>query len=336
MDAVFSQLPGSPPVVYFDTRERLPSFAWSAVLQSARWGPTYLVKPRGREDVETTNLTLIDPGSLRGLREQIQAFRSNYVHLSTAPVAYERACFERFIALNALCDQLDLPSIWHVDTDVVVSQAIFAQETSSALSHLDLVAWGVPHGAFSFGEPMSLGFSFVTKEVLQAFTNFVVDKFYVDYLGDCEKFYRNRLSAGMTGGVCDMTAWGVLSTTHAKWRVLDTRTSRLAGRALINTLYSFSRQSDIPPAVQIEGTGRYSLRLNGGDFLLVRGERNIPLLGVHFAGADKALIPTVKPTWSLPIGGPRHLSNRGHYRLRRKIGSLAGRRASMKPQLTDR
>jgi hypothetical protein len=313
----------APPAVFYDSRSDLPAYAWKAVLSTARVGPVVLVKPVGTRDQHHPNLEQVSPDSLPGLSEDLSEFETAYQHWSSSPPEYEKACFERFIAANRLCQHRGLGHVWHLDTDAVAGKSMFSNEVVDLVTTYDLVAGGIPQPDTPFGFPTFTGLACIKSDVLQRFSLYVRQRFFGESEREGKQYLQQRLAMGLTGGVCDMTAWATFLQQDSSIKVLDTSQFLVAGSVALNSLYGFTGDNhDMPPPLTRSQNRRPVLAYRDGSFSLELETSQIDVFGVHFSGADKQLILGLSDGWTLRLGGNRHVSVRSRFRIKRKVKSL--------------
>lgn len=308
-------VPVSVPVAYYDSRPKLPGWAWRAIRRSCSHGATVLFKPQDQGDPALENLTIIDPRTLDRANQDVRAFRSIYRHRSSAPEAYEMACFERFLVLSAFMASADLSHVWHLDTDA------FAAKEVRRLGPV-LVAGGVDavvSGASTFqklGDAVSAGNSFLSRRAVESFSELLLERFYADLDGQLLDWWLERQQVGLSGGVCDMTAWGICLDEHPDWKVIDSNTCLVHGAVFINSSYVAASQWQ---AITSQAGVAVSLRPKGGEIEIHGGTQTARVAIAHFAGADKWLIYRMALRMPVRMDGIQQMLLRFAYRIKRRL-----------------
>lgn len=308
------------PLVFVDNRPGLPREAVATIKLGAVRNDTWLIKPSdARCDARIgPNVNIVDPRDLR-IDKPLRAFRDRYVHLSTNSVRYERGCFERFIMLHGLMRVSGLTQAWHFDTDAWAATNLSL--VASGLSDCDVVAH--IQGSLDERQPsVSVSQAWISVSVLSQFVDFIITDLYSSRLiRQLEDWYSHRVSSGLTGGVSDMAAWGLFLSQRRDLRVLNSYSSLVDGFLLVDTLYTaITRQLQ---AVGMEpSSGRVAIRSGSHPPTMDVNGFLTPIAGVHFSGADKALIFDAIRRSDIRVESTRHKLGRLEYRLRRRLLSF--------------
>lgn len=309
------------PLVFYDSRNRIEGWAHRVLELAARSGEVWLMGPQalrlslGRETLRSINFVELE--QLEGYKQDSAEFKSAYRHMSTAPYDYEFACFDRFIALNRLMESMSWESSWHIDTDAVVASPLPAFDDVDAIT----LAWNTDERTGDL-PAASAGNALLTGQAVRCFVEFIISEMYVgENLEYLWHRYAERMSENLFGGVCDMTAWGMLRHRNQLGDVINLSNTLIRGSVWINSTYSV--QSQVKQMQWDPGIKDRQIVLDPKDRSLKSESHSLPLLGVHFAGADKLLIHDWHNEKKITIGGPRHYILRSAYRVRRKSISIA-------------
>ena len=303
------------PVVFVDSRPRISRAATTTILSSATSNETWLIKPRSNpeDDVFQGRVELIDPRDLPGAERLQHRFRAVYRHYSTNPVAYERACFERFLLTHLWSDRFSYGDFWHFDTDALAAMPLadlVAEERRFQLS------CGLPTGLQGKMPSATVSQSFQTSDVASRFVDFMMSRFFSDPHLNLEGWFLERTRDGLGGGVSDMTAWGQFIVSNPDITVFDSFSSTLRGRILVDTTYQLRQQLD---AMNLDWSeGRLYLRSRNGRLSVMRGESILGIAAIHMAGADKGLIFPLSNGKSVRYMGLQHQLRRAKFRALRR------------------
>jgi hypothetical protein len=307
-------LPVAVPVVMYDSRSELPHWAWRVVRLTASHGTTILLKPPGHRDATHPNLEIIDPRDVPGASDRLTQFRKAYVHMSTAPIQFERACFERFLVLAAYMEGATLNHVWHMDTDAVAHASARTIGLNLAKAGFDAVSAGSLE-CWDTGGSISAGNAFLSQRAVEAFSDFVCGRMFGEYGTSLRRWFLGLKDRGGSGGVCDMTAWGICLREDRTLKTLDTNWTLVDDHMVINSLYRLPMQWH-----QITGSSAGTLRVDG------RGTRvwdtssglSIPIAAIHLSGADKWLGHILDTPVSVRTDGAAHKAMRMAYRMSRR------------------
>ncbi len=314
----------APAIVYVDTRANLPGWAYRIINGAEKTFPgrVLVVVPRA-EHVERhlTDARVLSFPELSGLDQVLSDFRQRYVHLSTAPETYERSCFERFLVLHALMDELGLGCVWHLDIDALPLKDLMQIELSPLIRDPNFWALlsydAIP---MTTGPSVSAGNSLLTASAVRDFTALISGEFFGALLPELRKFFSMRVEQGLPGGVCDMTAWGVVALRRNGNGMVNSNSELPAGVLIPNSLYGLQSQLDRAGLVRNAAEIRLTISGSSGAVRL-SGVGEIPLGLVHFSGADKEVSRWLMSGRPLTLNGWVHQLMRGGYRLKRRVTS---------------
>jgi hypothetical protein len=321
---VAAEVAGVSPIVYVDTRSKLPKWAVKIIRRAAQTFPDSVIVavPNGEhlsgQIPEARVMSYRDLGSVNA---QLEDFGSRYVHLSTAPETYERACFERFLILSAIMNDLRLDRVWHLDTDALPLRALVDIERSSAIQDPEfwaLVSYrSIPS---SLGDAVSAGNALLTRTAVEEFVDLVQNRFYAEDMVELAAFFSARLIQGLTGGVCDMTAWGSLAQMRAGRGMVNSNVREVGGALNINSLYQLRDQLERSGFATDEGS--VWLRSSQGNTRVCVGTTSLPAGIIHFSGADKEVSRLILAGHDLKVDGYLHKGLRFSFRVMRRASSL--------------
>ena len=315
----------APIAVFYDTRESLPGFANAAITAASQVADTYVIKPRGRQPDKLGGATVVDLRDLPLGLEDVRAFRSQYLHLSTAPYEYEAASLERFLAVRSLCRVLGLAGVWHLDTDVLAGEHLRQANEEVERAGVSVVFSGEEAVEYKYGNPASLGNGYVALEVLDTYRTLLLDEFYGPLKSTNHAYFEQLASAGQMGGVCDMTAWGYLLSREPHLRRRNTNQSLIGGSMIINSLYALKQTLSAEAfsgAVNLSSPNRVCVERRGQALWLDADGSTVPIALLHLSGADKDLIPYLASSARLKVEGANHHLRRSWFRARRKVMSF--------------
>ena len=185
------------PLVFFDNRNSLQDW-FIRILHAISPTQTVYILTNSKPPLNLKskrNLIFIGLANI-DYRVKFDLFREAYVHLSTHDVEFELACFERYFAINVFMNDVNLDSIWHLDTDILPTTGL------EAFSEFEMV-FSSPYDEQSVISAHTSKFS---KEGLNEFINYLNYSFYQDNLKSLEAYFQDRLNNGLSGGICDMQA----------------------------------------------------------------------------------------------------------------------------------
>lgn len=141
------------------------------------------------------NIPLADYGS------GFSAFEKNYVHLNTTPRDYEIFCYKRWFILRDFMRSMGLRVVFYIDSDVLLFADVNKEEKKFKQFDLTLL-----HRTAAIS-------SFITYRGIDNFCNFL-ERIYSDHSSyefkKLASHFSVRQSCGLSGGVCDMTLFGML------------------------------------------------------------------------------------------------------------------------------
>ena len=115
------------PLVFFDNRNSLQDW-FIRILHAISPTQTVYILTNSKPPLNLKskrNLIFIGLANI-DYRVKFDLFREAYVHLSTHDVEFELACFERYFAINVFMNDVNLDSIWHLDTDILPTTGLEA------------------------------------------------------------------------------------------------------------------------------------------------------------------------------------------------------------------
>lgn len=126
-----------------------------------------------------------------------------YRHRSTNGEAFERACFDRWLALDVLLSRDAMADALVLDSDVM----LYATEAEIRRTHVGAAACALsrPEQPEPFAWSASPHASYWTAAALADFCAFLRASFDAPFAPYDDK-WRHHVEAGIGGGVCDMTA----------------------------------------------------------------------------------------------------------------------------------
>jgi hypothetical protein len=137
-----------------------------------------------------------------------EVFKQNYRHLSSNSKEFELACFERYFALNAAAEFLELESFWLFDTDCWPTDDIrvLEQPLEPCFS------------SSNSGRTISPHASFFPRGALISFVDFLTSELYQKHIGELTAHFEKLQKSGLPGGVSDMMALSIwLEKRQIQW-----------------------------------------------------------------------------------------------------------------------
>ena len=274
-------------VAAYDDRARSPDYFVSFIKNTANFCDLHLITPdvkiAGASSLNPRSLKryfkTINPESLPEYRHVKSLFDSIFINYSTNQDQFERACFHRWFALNALTISLS-PSdyVCLLDTDFLLG--ISPRELlehcllESRNEKIELAA------GWSGVDPVSIcpEITIMTKDFLYGFCEFLLTTYFSAarrhlLIAD----YFERVGNGLPGGVCDMRALATYSAVKQKV-IFNIRS--LKGMQIIGNLNSFL-------ASEPGREGDWLLVFDSGKQALITEGRSTPIIGTHFQGSAK-------------------------------------------------
>ncbi len=309
------------PVVFVDSRERLPRAAVTTINLSARENPVWVIKPgaSNKEQRLSRTVNVVDPRDIRGAKSAIREFRGVYEHLSTNTVDYERSCFERFVIIDLWACESGVIGAWHFDTDAWAATnlgSLIPPESSHKM-----VA-GLPNGLNDEFPSVTVSQAYIPSRVLRRFSEYLIEDFFSTRREELTAWFTRRRELSRPGGVSDMMAWGAFLKASSEVDVRNSFTTRISGYLLIDTLYQLVEQLNAmksDPAY-----GGLALVPTSHGLILRNGSSTLEVAGVHLAGADKGLIFPLASGRKVTYMGLTHRYRRASHRTRRRLARVTG------------
>jgi len=254
-----------------------------------------------------THLHFINLESLN-YQKEFNIFLEKYVHLSTNSKEFELACFERYFALNALFNSLNLSAAWQLDTDVWPSKFLHVFDEFELVLSCEYLDRSV----------ISAHASKFSSRCLKDLVSFLNFRLYDDHLEEMTRVFNDRIKGGLLGGICDMRAIGywLKSSTGIKWH--NSYGSETSGYFINDTLGTL--ELEVTKAKKINKFFLVKRTQTGFSFQQLGSKKLFATL--HFQGHYKLLIPIFDRT-SLLMGNLRTM--RLTIRILAKIKSLLQR-----------
>jgi len=171
----------------------LQPYLYTCINQALKNNKVYLL---GSVDpsIDNENFTYILPQD--DMKKDIQEFSSLYVHMNTTPPDYELFCYTRWFVLRNFMEVNDIPVVMYIDSDVLLFQ-----DATEGWKNFDNYIMSLVHRTSGHT-------SFITKEGIDSFCDMLLDIYSNKsgyHFNKIMSHFEIRQSAGLPGGVCDMT-----------------------------------------------------------------------------------------------------------------------------------
>jgi len=196
----------------------------------------------------------------------------------------EIACFARFFAMRRFMHQRGIEYAWHMDTDVWPTNDLQKFENFVIENGYGALL----SGGYSDNSSLTAGCAIFHLETLDQFCKYLSDELYKKNSATLEKFYSNRIKNGLSGGVCDMTAFGMwVNQYNPKW----TNSYKLV---IENTLIPQNLGQDLNDQfnelfLNLKNSFEIFI-LRKGRIICSIGGKKMNLASIHFGGHQKFLI----------------------------------------------
>lgn len=234
----------------------------------------------GNEANKSFSNQWFDMDELSGKR--YEAFKKNYVHMSTNPYEFELVCFKRYFSLLSYMEQEKVERCVMVDSDILTYCSYGDLE---CFQKYDLVA-SIPFNQNEFDwcvGPQVLG---ITFEALKDLVSYIEDM-YIRHLDTLKRKYDYHISNHIKGGICDMSLlylWVNERQTKIfnllNYRELYFDNSVQSKEKRNNLVTKIDRVLGIKTIKFVEG--QPYIRMESGIF--------IPAATLHFQGSTKAIM----------------------------------------------
>ncbi len=146
-------------------------------------------------DVNLRHHTNINFNALK--TKDYEVFSTNYVHMSTNPLGFEKAAIAKFFLMREFMHQYKIQRIFHIDSDVLLYDSVS-----------NFTEW-YDHYDFTLTHNHQCGNSFFSLEVIEDLCDKIL-KFYVDkekyfWFRDCQIIFEKMTASKLNGGISDMT-----------------------------------------------------------------------------------------------------------------------------------
>ena len=277
-------------VFAYDDRIIMPDYVIPFIWNTTQFCDLHLITPAkkmwGMTKPTATALKhrvhVVHPSDLPGYPHVRQLFDNLFVNYSTTPAVFERTCFHRWFALNALTTNLgDDEYICLLDTDFLIgmhpSEVLSRCLSKTENRNIQFIA------EWAGDKPTAVGpeISIMTKSYLYGFCKYLLTTYYSPYmrnllLGE----YFDRIGNGLPGGVCDMSALAAYKRLHGD----DSFNLRkLDEPKIIENFNSFL-------SADVGTTDSWKISFQSGKQTLQVANESRKLIGIHFQGDAKALM----------------------------------------------
>jgi hypothetical protein len=280
-------------IAAYDNRENLPSYFIEFFGNTTCYCDLNFISPlsdyrRGSEVLKKfapkrNEIKTVCTADISQLSHVTALFDSVFTNFSTNPHEFERACFLRWFALNGATTTVDDDDyVCMVDTDFLVGmspeQILSNCQQQSGIESLQLIAEWSSEEPSAFGPEISI----MTKSFLFGFCEYLLTRYFSE--GNKQqliKDYFRRVGSGLGGGICDMRA---LSSYCRESSFEIFNLHDLTSAKMINNLEVFLQSTTA------NGVSWQMLFKQDGQSLITEND-TIPILGTHFQGRAKSLMP---------------------------------------------
>ena len=277
-------------VAAYDDRVILPDYFSPFISNTLRYCDLHFITPVKKQSTlprfdsgtSAFQLHLINPAKLPQYKHVQQLFDGLFVNYSTSSEAFERACFDRWFALNSATTHLKNDDyVCLLDTDFVLgmapSQLLAVCIANTKNRQLQFIA------EWEGDTPVAISpeITIMTKGYLYGFCEYLLTSYYAPAMkSTLLQEYFERIGAGLSGGVCDMRALAAYSKRNTE-SCFNVQT--LDQLQIISNFRLFL-------ASDVGQTDDWTLSLDFDHHVLQVGEASKRLVGVHFQGDQKLLM----------------------------------------------
>ncbi len=317
-------------LIIFDDRKTLPDDVQTLLELNLRINKLTLItncrikllSPKLISYIETGELTLIKPNSIKGYNKERDDFDQIFTNFSSNNFEFERACFLRWIAIEkyaSMTNTREEEYVATIDTDFWLGVRLDKDLQQKIINFLnfDLIAeWRTNQTTTSSISPE---FTIIKFKILRLFSQFIRKEYFEKvYLDKHRLFYQRLQQAKIDGGICDMRA---LAEFTNKYKIKKANWLSMKNIVYIDSFNTFieARKNSINPNFKVSASSEIKIEQA---FSKKTG------LGVHFQGTAKEYIKCIKDfndeatlSWTLCARAfPKKLSRR--HRIIEKIKSV--------------
>jgi hypothetical protein len=277
-------------VAAFDDRAKMPNYFISFIQNTTAFCDLYLISPAKKlpsggklnSRLHRFEFQSIDPVCLPKYQDVKQLFDNIFVNYSTNSDAFERACFHRWFALNALTTSLsDNEYVCLLDTDFLLGMNPFDVLSQCLLrtgsKGIQLIA------DWDGDEPVAIRpeITIMTKSFLYGFCDYLLTTYFSPPMkSQLLKEYFERIGNGLPGGICDMRALAAYSKLNYS-SAFNLR--ELDSPLIIGNFNSFLNS-------ETGKTDDWKILFQSDRQILQVADESKQLIGTHFQGNAKVYI----------------------------------------------
>lgn len=275
----------------YDNRKSLPHYFVPFLENTTKYCDLHLISPMRQHVLDQVELdseyrvNLLCPGALPQFQYVCDLFDRVFVNYSTNTAAFEKACFQRWFALNAATTHLKAEDyVCLLDTDFLIgmspSEVLAHCESKSGEKPVQFIAEWVGEHPEAVGPEITI----MTKSFLHRFCKYLLTTYYSPEMsGRLVGDYFDVIGNGQPGGICDMRAFAAFyELNHDCCFNLQ----KLKTPQMIRNFNSFAKE--------LSGKREtWEICFQGGVQTLRLGHETVTLLGIHFQGSAKDLMHLV-------------------------------------------
>ncbi len=273
-------------VAAYDDRSIMPDYFAPFIVNSALFCELNLISPAKKfprsslpgSGALQKMFKQINPATLPGYIEAQRLFDDIFINYSTNPFHYERTCFYRWFALNALTHSMDKNEyICLLDTDFMIGitpSAILSMCLARSAKQIQFIAEWDDSEYNHIGPEITI----MTKAYLYGFCEYLLTTYFSQGMrGQIVKEYFERIGNGLPGGICDMRALCAYSKLNSE-NIYNLRS--LGEPLIIGNFNSWL-------ASEVGESGYWKIHFQSDRQTLQIGNQVKRLVGTHFQGDAK-------------------------------------------------
>ncbi len=272
----------------YDNRKSLPHYFLPFLANTTRYCDLNLISPMRQQVLNRASfeskysVNLVSPRSLPQFQTVTDLFDQVFVNYSTNTASFEKACFQRWFALNAATTHLtDDEYVCLLDTDFLIgmspSDVLTACQTLADVKRTQYIAEWVGKVPEAVGPEITI----MTKGFLHSFCKYLLTTYYSPEMQPrlLEEYY-DVIGGGNPGGICDMRAFAAFYELNQDCCF---NLQELKDPLMIRNFNSFVKQ-------QTQKNEPWKLCFQNGVQTLRIADDETQLLGIHFQGSAKNLM----------------------------------------------
>lgn len=277
-------------VASFDNRAALPEYIYEFLRHTTRFCDLNFITPikpaKIVQKIQQQNsrfaLQILNPRELPQYLSVQGLLADVFSNLSTNPYQFEKACFDRWLALNAATSHLEGDEyVCLLDTDFLIGMSPdFLAENCTKINgnkkYEFLAEWEIGAKPDAIGPEITI----LRKSYLFGFCKYMITNYFSrDMRNELRARYFDRIGNGLSGGVCDMTALGAYARKNSQ-NIFNL--NELSDLVLVGNINRFLQDP--------EQKADWVIDLNPASAALKANGQNKMIIGIHFQGHAKCLI----------------------------------------------